>query len=66
LKLRPALQRSRGSALNLRLDSLGRTAAGIEKAPKEGDLSRIAGDWDILRREFEALHGRRKRNGARG
>ena len=56
----------KGSALNLRLDSLGRTAASIEKAAKEGDVSGIAGDLDILRREFETLRGRRKRNGARG
>ena len=56
----------KGSSLNLRLDLLAQPAANIEKAAKEGDLSRIAGDWDILRREFEALHGRRKRNGARG
>ena len=56
----------KGSALNLRLDSLGRTAASIEKAAKEGDVSGIAGDLDILKREFETLRGRRKRNGARG
>ena len=55
----------KGSALNLRLDSLAQSAADIEKAAKEGDVSGIAGDLDILSREFEALRGRRKRNGAR-
>jgi len=55
----------KGSALNLRLDYLARPAADIEKAAKEGDVSGIAGDLDILRRGFEALRGRRKRNGAR-
>jgi CheY-like chemotaxis protein/HPt (histidine-containing phosphotransfer) domain-containing protein len=55
----------KGSALNLRLASLARPAADIEKAAKEGDVSGIAGDLDILRRGFEALRGTRKRNGAR-
>ena len=55
----------KGSALNLRLNSLAQSAADIEKAAKEGDVSGIAGDLDILRRGFEALRGRRKRNGAR-
>jgi len=53
----------KGSALNLRLDSLARPAASIEKAAKEGDLSGIAGDWDALTREFEALRGKGRRNG---
>jgi len=48
----------KGSALNLRLDSLARPAANIEKAAKEGDLSGIAGDLDALRRRFEALRYR--------
>lgn len=45
----------KGSALNLRLDSVGKPAANIERAAKEGDLSGITGDWDALSREFEAL-----------
>ena len=53
----------KGSALNLRLDLMGKPAANIERAAKEGDLSRIAGDWDILRREFEAIGGKGKRDG---
>jgi len=55
----------KGSATNLRLDSLARPAVNVEKAAKEGDVSGIAGNLDILRREFELLHGRRKRNGTR-
>ena len=55
----------KGSAANLRLDSLARPAVNVEKAAKEGDVSGIAGNLDILRREFELLHGRRKRNGTR-
>jgi HPt (histidine-containing phosphotransfer) domain-containing protein len=45
----------KGSALNLRLDLLARPAANIEKAAKEGRLSGISGDWDALRRGFEAM-----------
>jgi len=55
----------KGSAANLRLDSLARPAVNMEKAAKEGDVSGIAGNLDILRREFELLHGRRNRNGTR-
>jgi len=45
----------KGSALNLRLDLVGKPAANIEKAAKEGDLSGASGDWDALRRGFEAF-----------
>ena len=56
----------KGSALNLRLESLARYAANIEKAAKEGDLSGISGDWDwaALGLEFKALGERGKRDGA--
>jgi len=53
----------KGSALNLRLDSLARPAANIEKAAKEGSVSQIAGDWDDLSRKFEALSGMRSKDG---
>ena len=53
----------KGSALNLRLDSVGKPAANIERAAKEGDLSGIAGDWDALTRGFEAIGGKGKRDG---
>jgi CheY-like chemotaxis protein/HPt (histidine-containing phosphotransfer) domain-containing protein/anti-sigma regulatory factor (Ser/Thr protein kinase) len=53
----------KGSALNLRLESLARYAANIEKAAKEGDLSGISGDWDALDLEFKALGERGKRDG---
>jgi CheY-like chemotaxis protein len=55
----------KGSSLNLRLDFLARPAANIEKAAKEGDLSGIEGEWDALYRGFEALHGRRGKDGTR-
>lgn len=45
----------KGSAGNLRLTAMGGFAAKIENAAKEGDLRRIAADWDHLKREFEAL-----------
>jgi PAS domain S-box-containing protein len=45
----------KGSALNLRLDLMAQPAASIEKAAKEGDLTRISDDWDALSRGFEAL-----------
>jgi len=54
----------KGSALNLRLDSLAKPAANIEKAAKEGNVSQISGDWDDLNREFEALCGMRKKHGS--
>jgi HPt (histidine-containing phosphotransfer) domain-containing protein len=54
----------KGSALNLRLDSLARPAVNIEKAAKEGNVSQIASDWDDLSREFDALCGMRKRHGS--
>ena len=53
----------KGSALNLRLDLMGKPAANIERAAKEGDLSGIAGDWDALTRGFEAIGGKGKRDG---
>jgi len=56
----------KGSALNLRLDSLARPAANIEKAAREGDVSGIGGDWAALKRGFEALRGRREKDGTRG
>lgn len=56
----------KGSALNLRLDPLARPAARIEMAAKKGDVSGIGGDWDALRRGFEALRGRRGKNGTCG
>lgn len=56
--------RIRGSALNLRLNSLARPAANMEKAAKEGKVSQIAGDWDDLRREFEALFEMKKKHGS--
>ena len=55
----------KGSSLNLRLDFLARPAANIEKAAKEGALSGIEGEWDALNRGFEALHGRRGKDGTR-
>ena len=54
----------KGSALNLRLDSLAKPAANIEKAAKEGNVSQIAGDWDDLNSEFEALSGMTKKYGS--
>jgi len=54
----------KGSTQNLRLDSLARPAVNIEKAAKEGKVSQIAGDWDDLNREFEALSEMRKKHGS--
>jgi len=54
----------KGSALNLRLDSLAKPAANIEKAAKEGNVSQIAGDWDDLNSEFEALSGMTNKHGS--
>jgi len=54
----------KGSALNLRLDSLAKPAANIEKAAKEGKVSKIAGDWDTLNREFETLCEMRGKHGS--
>ena len=45
----------KGSAANLRLDSLARPAANMENAAKKGDLSGISSDWYALSRGFEAL-----------
>ncbi len=56
----------KGSSLNLRLDLLAQPAANIEKAAREGDVSGVGGDWDALKRRFEALRGRRIQNGTRG